>query len=196
MFASEAWKNIIPLLSVWKKVQPSSLGLTKFHLLRTHEISLHKNNSPTYPDKDTPLTGSCYNICQYLWRTYHAQVWECPPRVVSRPSRFLTDRWCSQQESLTDISFVHLCATPLSRSTLIWSESLKVFFKAIVVSFICRINKVSHLNFPTSRNIWSVYRGRHSSTVIVKMMDSILVLKEYVIYLKQVKRLRFLIGQV
>ncbi len=29
---------------------------------RTNEISLHKNNSPGSPDKDTPLTGSCYNI--------------------------------------------------------------------------------------------------------------------------------------
>ncbi len=29
-------------------------------LLRTHEISLHKNNLPGSPDKDTPLTGSCY----------------------------------------------------------------------------------------------------------------------------------------
>ncbi len=26
-----------------------------------HEISLHKNNSPASPDKNTPLTDSCYN---------------------------------------------------------------------------------------------------------------------------------------
>ncbi len=31
-------------------------------VLRTHEISLHKNNSLGSPDKDTALTGSCYNI--------------------------------------------------------------------------------------------------------------------------------------
>ncbi len=29
--------------------------------IETHEISLYKNNSPGSPDKDTPLTGSCYS---------------------------------------------------------------------------------------------------------------------------------------
>ncbi len=32
----------------------------KNEYLRTHEIFLHKNNSPASPDKDTPLTGSCF----------------------------------------------------------------------------------------------------------------------------------------
>ncbi len=31
-------------------------------VLHTHEISLHKNNEPASPYKDTSLTGSCYNI--------------------------------------------------------------------------------------------------------------------------------------
>ncbi len=31
-------------------------------VLQVHEISLHKNNSPTSPDKDTPLTDSCYKV--------------------------------------------------------------------------------------------------------------------------------------
>ncbi len=39
--------------------RPDYLFGVKF-ILRTHEISLHKNNSPGSPDKDTPLTGSCY----------------------------------------------------------------------------------------------------------------------------------------
>ncbi len=34
---------------------------------RTHEICLHKNNSPGSPDKDTLLTGSCYIICGIYW---------------------------------------------------------------------------------------------------------------------------------
>ncbi len=29
----------------------------------THEIPLHKNNSPHTPDKDTLLTASCYSMC-------------------------------------------------------------------------------------------------------------------------------------
>ncbi len=31
-------------------------------VIRTHEISLDKNNSPGSPDKDTPLSGSCYKV--------------------------------------------------------------------------------------------------------------------------------------
>ncbi len=31
-------------------------------VLRTHDISLDKNNSPGSPDKDAQLTGSCYRI--------------------------------------------------------------------------------------------------------------------------------------
>ncbi len=43
---------------------PDSLFLCRdiSFVLRTHEISLHKQNSPGSADKDTPLTGSCYTI--------------------------------------------------------------------------------------------------------------------------------------
>ncbi len=59
------WAHIIKTRTSWWCIlvwRSGSLFLGRdiSFVLRTHEISLHKNNSPGSPDRDTPLTGSCY----------------------------------------------------------------------------------------------------------------------------------------
>ncbi len=54
--------------SAYHKLGGDYSSACSYHVLQTHEISLHKNKSPGSPDKDTPITGSCYKLsCHTLF---------------------------------------------------------------------------------------------------------------------------------
>ncbi len=56
----------------------------KGYFIHPLEISLHKNNSPGSPDKDTPLTGSCYNTQTELKSITPAGVSKYPTRRCNK----------------------------------------------------------------------------------------------------------------
>ncbi len=70
MLCYQPWHNYLNIQSVLN-IEDFKLSFELFlcrdisWVWRTHEISLHKNNSPGFPDKDTPLTGSCYILYVY-----------------------------------------------------------------------------------------------------------------------------------